>query len=312
MRDSSSTASTSRSDPPDAFRPRGPFDLAHENAYFGGWPTLSSDPGAVVAAFPVEGWETSAAVVLSQDGPTQVRLEVFGAPGHEAAARDQILATLSLDVDARTWPEVGERDARIRTLQAKYHFLRPVLFASPYEAAANFVIGHRISMNQARAIRARLAEEAGTVIDVGGETFAAFPHPERLLAVREVRGLSSVKIERLHGVAAAALSGALDRARLRSLPVAQALEELRRIRGIGPFFAAGILNRGAGIVDDITDDDLTKYAVQVAYELPEPPTQPETLAIAERWRPYRMWVEVLLHVWMRREVGLPARRSRRR
>ncbi len=48
------------------YAPQGPFDLANQNQYFGGWPTLPDDPGAIVIAFPVEGWQGSAAVVLRQ------------------------------------------------------------------------------------------------------------------------------------------------------------------------------------------------------------------------------------------------------
>jgi DNA-3-methyladenine glycosylase II len=292
----------------DTFRPTGPYDLAHQNEYFGGWPTLGGDGGTIVIALPVDGWQASAAVLVSQRTDGRLELEVFGGAGSERKATEQALAALSLDVDGAAWPEVGERDEHIGGLLNKYNFLRPVLFNSPYEAAANFIIGHRISMKQGRAIRARMAEAHGTKIDVRGEVFAAFPEPERLLAVSEFRGLNSAKIGRLHGVAEAALAGTLDRAKLRQLPIEEAARQIRQIDGIGPFFASGILNRGAGVVDDITDDDLTKYAVQVGYELPERPTQAEVLTIAEKWKPYRMWAEVLLHVWLRREVGLPSRR----
>jgi DNA-3-methyladenine glycosylase II len=293
---------------PHTFRPDGPFDLANQNEHFGGWPTLGGDDkGAIVIAFPVEGWETSGAVVVSQDRADELGVEVFGASGHEAKATEQALAALSLDVDGRDWPQIGEGDEHIGKLQSSYRYLRPALFNSPYEAAANFVIGHRISMKQGRAIRARMAEELGARIEVRGEVFHAFPDPTTLLSVSEFKGLNSTKIARLHGVAQAALAGSLDRAHLRELPFEQALQEIRRIDGIGPFFAAGILNRGAGLVDEITDDDLTKYAVQVAYELPEVPTQADVVRIAVRWKPYRMWAVVLLHVWLRREVGLPSR-----
>jgi DNA-3-methyladenine glycosylase II len=293
---------------PGTFRPEGPFDLANQNEYFGGWPTLAGNGSAIVVASPVEGWQTSAAVVVSQGAGEELSIEVFGGSDHEEEAGKQALAALSLDIDGRAWPEVGERDQHLGRLQSKYKFLRPVLFSSPYEAAANFIIGHRISMKQGRAIRARMAQELGAKIDVRGEVFAAFPDPERLLTLTEFRGLNETKIGRLHGVAEAALTGTLDRGHLRGLPLAEATEEIRRIDGIGPFFAAGILNRGAGLVDDITDDDLTKYAIQVGYELPEAPSQADVLRIAEKWKPYRMWAVVLLHVWLRREVGLPSRR----
>lgn len=292
-------------------RPTGPFDLTHQNRFFGGWPTLATDSGAVVIALPVEGWESSAAVLARQPAPDQLELEVFGAEGCAEAARAQALAALSLDVDGAGWPAVGERDEHIGSLQEKYNFLRPVLFNSPYEAAATFVIGHRISMKQGRAIRARMAEDLGAKIQVHDETFAAFPDPATLLAVSEFRGVSAAKIERLHGVAEAALAGTLDRARLRRLPYDEALRDVRRIGGIGPFFAAGIVSRGAGVIDDVPDDDLTPYAVQVGYDLPELPDRDQVLRIAESWRPYRMWTVVLMHVWLRREVGLPQRRFER-
>lgn len=52
-------------------------------------------------------------------------------------------------------------------------------------------------------------------------------------------------------------------------------------------------------------------AIQQAYKLPEEPGQQEVLAIAEQWKPYRMWCEVLLHIWLRREHGLPKKDFRR-
>jgi hypothetical protein len=47
--------------------------------------------------------------------------------------------------------EVGERDRVVARLQRSYRGLRPVLFWSPYEAAAWTIIGHRIRISQALA-----------------------------------------------------------------------------------------------------------------------------------------------------------------
>ncbi|MGZ6270063.1 MAG: hypothetical protein ACXWMU_05800, partial [Candidatus Limnocylindrales bacterium] len=76
------------------------------------------------------------------------------------------LATFSLDVDASGFPEVGARDPVVGELQARYGWLRPVCFHSPYEAAVNFVVGQRISMRQARAVRARMARELGDPVEL--------------------------------------------------------------------------------------------------------------------------------------------------
>ena len=288
-------------------RPRGPFSLAVANQYFGGWAAVGGDEGKIVMAFPVEsaGWPGSAAVVLQQADDGTVSGDVVGATDAltnedaEAAWR-QAQAALSLDYDGTDFPLVGQRDPVIGRLQAEFGLLRPVCFHSPYEAAASFIISHRSSMAQARAVRTRLASERGATMRVGDQTFPAFPRPQILLDMERFGPIVGDKLERLRGVAEAALAGRLDRQHLRQLPVDTALTELRSLRGVGSFMAQGILLRGAGLVDEVPDDEVTRQAVQYAYDLPQVPSHQEVLERAEAWRPYRMWSSVLLHVWLRR------------
>lgn len=285
--------------------PEGPFALAEANRYFGGWPTLAADPGAVVMAFPVEGWQTSAAVVVRQESAGCVVAEVFGAAAKQDAesAWRTALAAVSLDVDGTDWPDVGKRDAVIGGLQKHFGLLRPVCFHSPYEAAAALVIGHRLSIVQTRSVRARLAAEHGDSVAVGDERFSAFPRPQVILELERCGPISGEKMERLHGVAAAALAGRLDRQRLRAMAAADALGDLRLLRGVGAFIAQGVLIRGAGLPDEVSDDEVTSQVVQHAYGLPSPPDRATMLKLAEPWRPYRAWAMVLLHMWLRREGG---------
>ncbi|HET9847414.1 MAG TPA: DNA-3-methyladenine glycosylase 2 family protein [Candidatus Dormibacteraeota bacterium] len=277
--------------------PDGPFDLETEAAHFGGWPRLGD---AIVLAFPVEGWRSSAAVLMRQvDGG--IDGDVHGAADDTVAQRawQQALATVSLDVDGSAFLDVGRKDPVIGRLQQEFHNLRPVLFHSPYEAACAFLIGHRITILQTRRIRQQMAEAAGAAIAIEGQTFRAFPEPTALLKLDEFPGVSSVKIERLHAAARAALDGKLDRDHLRSMPEHDALELLRTLPGIGEYFAQGILMRGAGLVDAVTDDDFTPRAIQVLYRLKERPTAAQVHRRAQVWRPFRMWAIVLLNVWIR-------------
>jgi DNA-3-methyladenine glycosylase II len=274
--------------------PKGPFDLARSREFFGGWPSPPCDADAIVIAFPIEGWRTSAAVVIHQERGGRIVGEVHGAGAEAAKAWRQALATLSLDVDGRSYPALGRRDAVIGGLQRRYGLMRPTLFVSPYEAATHFVLSHRRSIAQARATRARIAKEHGDPIAVDGGTFHAFPRPQKLRGLRVASGLDAERLTRLHGIADAALEGTLDRKRLRRLSIDRALTEIRGLRGIGEFFAQGILFRGAGIVDDITRDEQLRLAVQRAYGLSALPDSAAVERIAEKWRPYRMWAEVLL------------------
>jgi DNA-3-methyladenine glycosylase II len=289
-------------------QPQGPFSLAVQSQYFEEWLRLAGDTSSVVMAFPVEGWRTSAAAVMRQDGEGPLSGDVFGAGGDAARAWEQALATVSAEADGAAWPAVGVRDPILGRLQEAYAYLRPVLFYSPYEAAASFVIGHRISIQQTRAIRESMARALGDAIDVHGTVYHAFPRPHVLRHLDAHPGLSSEKIVRLQGIAEAALDGLLDRAYLRSLVPDDALRQLCALRGVGDFFAQGILFRGAGLVDGVTDEDTTKQAVKQAYGLADLPTHTAVLSLAEAWRPYRMWATVLLHVWLRREGGGPVRR----
>ncbi|HEY2792812.1 MAG TPA: hypothetical protein VGJ28_10670 [Micromonosporaceae bacterium] len=271
----------------------GPYDMARQNEYFGGWTAATGS--SITMAFPVEGWTHSAAVTLRQVGDTVVG-DVIG-PDPETAWR-QALAVLSLDVDGSGYAEVGERDPILGKLQRDHAYLRPVLFHSPYEAACAFVIAHRLRIEQGRAIRQRMAQEHGESFEVDGTTAYAFPSPHRLLEIDHVDGINAEKVARLHGIARAALDGRLDRARLRELPVEQALAEVKQLRGIGDFFAVAIVMRGAGLVDAAPNDDITRAGIERFYG------RTDADIVTEGWRPYRMWCSVLVHASERRARAL--------
>ena len=144
------------------------------------------------------------------------------------------------------------------------------------------------------------------------EHYFAFPKPQVLLECKEIKGVNQIKLDRVHKICERCLDGELTREHLLSLAPSAAIEYLTTLDGVGPFFANGILYRGAGIVDDITDDVMTKEAVKQAYSLSKEPSQTELYEIAENWKPYRMWSLVLIHIWLRREVGLPKKTFKRK
>src|SRR5262245_3603856 len=254
-------------------------------------------------AFPVEGWTGSAAADVRQAGDViSVRSATAGDPD-PATLQLQVARCLSLDHDGTGWPDVGRRDPVVRRLQERHDYLRPVCFYSAYEAATSFVIGQRIARRQAARIKAWLGQQLGDRVDLDGTSHVAFPRPQRLLELTEAPGLNATKIERLHGLARAALDGTLDTERLRSLPTAQAIEELMRLPGVGAFTAEGTLLRGCGVADEVPQDALNRDAIAELYGWPEV-DDAAWREITDRWRPYRMWATVLLRVgWERAQPG---------
>ncbi|MEY2513328.1 MAG: DNA-3-methyladenine glycosylase [bacterium] len=276
--------------------PRGPFSLEAAAGFgFGG--SIGAPPfdGAMRLAFVVDGFAEHAGVLLRQRPDGTVEGEVSGGGGVDAV-RAQVARILSLDHDGSEWLAVGERDPVIRRLQQAYPGLRPVLFASPYEAATWAVLSARRPAPQAAQVRRRLAEELGATFDLGGVAMAAFPSPARLLDVRPGPGLPEEKAARLRGVAQAALDGRLDPARLRAIEPDAALAELRQLRGIGPFYASLILVRATGLADMPVDEPRAVTAAAHHYGLDAPPDAATWAAMAERWRPFRTWAIVLLRV----------------
>src|SRR5712691_9743212 len=241
--------------------PRGPFSLAASIKFLEGFTPASysgAEGGVLELAFPVEGswrtvgvrvWQDAAGVGAEADGgAVQAEIVSPAEPGADLVAevRPQVERILSLDVDGSGFSSVGERDPVDGEVQRRYPGLRPVGFWSPYEAAAWTIIGHRIRITQAAAIKARIAERLGEPVSFGGRVVHAFPSPQRLAKLDTFPGLAGRKPEWLRSLAHAALDGQLDAARLRAMPHEEAMADLKKLPGIGDFSAGLTLLRGAG------------------------------------------------------------------
>lgn len=260
---------------------RGPFDLRASIEFAGGFVPAgqTGQNGHLHLAFVPDGEEHAAGFCVTAD---------------LAALAPQVERILSLDVDATAYPEVGVRDPVAGRLMALYPGLRPVLFASPYEAAAWCVLSTRVQAAQAARVRERLALALGEEVDIHGDRRRAFPAPSRLVTIERFPGLFGRKPEYLREIAAAAGAGVLDAARLRRLPEEQARAEIRRLPGIGEFGAELILIRGCGFPDVLPRAERRVLeAAALAYGWEEPSLQ-RLEETAESWRPFRSWVCFLL------------------
>jgi len=179
---------------------RGEFDLAAAARFLTGFAPAGqpdAEPGALRVAFPLDGEWTPVGAVLRQRSPGEVTVEVHGPAEHADTVVAQVRRMCSLDVDGAAFPDVGDRDPVVSLLRDLHPGLRPVLFASPYEAACWAVLSHRIWMTQAVRLRRRLTERHGTEVDVGGSKLASFPPPAVLAKLGYLPGLSGPKMPRL-------------------------------------------------------------------------------------------------------------------
>jgi len=223
------------------------------------------------------------------------------------AVLSQVRRVLSLDHEGARWAEVGTRDPVIGALQREHAGLRPVLFHSPYEAAAWSIISARRYRSQAAAIRERICAEIGRTYVIAGEEIRAFPLPHRLLKADTLPGVAPNRVQWLHAVARAALDGALDPRVLTSMAAEDALAYLQKLPGIGPAYATLVLLRATGVTDVLTFNEprLPGYVAHFYGTGQGPVSATELARISEGWRPFRTWAAVLLRVCGDR-LGLPA------
>ncbi|MEO7588096.1 MAG: hypothetical protein ABIS84_08720 [Arachnia sp.] len=260
----------------------GPWSLDTSKAFWEGFAPAAlptrGDEGHLRTVFCVEGDWRRAEATVSQSGTTG-RIELVGEGDLDAAAR-QVARFLSLDIDARGWPDVGRRDPVIADAQAQLPGLRPCGFHSPYEAAAWAVLSQRIRITQAAVLRDDLIRRHGE----GG----AFPPPQIL---RDIDlDLPGRKGEYLHAVADAALDGRLDGATLRALGAEEAVASVQEVKGLGPFAAELVVIRGANAPDALPHNEKRLDA-----EITERYGPGTSLAdVSEAWRPFRSWAAVHL------------------
>ena len=296
--------------------PRGPFSLAVSRAFLEGFTpgsgTADTTGDALVLAFRLDGsFDAAAVAVTQQDGDGTVAVEVHGTRDVDAAAR-QAARLLSLDHDAAGWDALGGRDPVIGRLQAERPGFRPVCFPSAYEAALWGILAQRTPMTRAAGLKRALARALGNAIEVGGRAMDVAPRPERLAALTSFPGLPAVKADRLRALGRAAAEGRLDTERLRALAPEEALAELRRLPGVGPWTAQHVLMRGTGPTDALpTAEPRVMDAVRHFWGAEHASSVAAFARLAEGWRPWRMWASVLAVSASVAAAGRGARRAPR-
>jgi DNA-3-methyladenine glycosylase II len=281
--------------------PQGRFSL-EEAARFGfGQRHDREYDGTMRLAFCVDGYRGQAGVSLTQSDEGTVHGTISGvAHEDEQGVVAQVARVLSLDHDATGYQAVGDRDPVIARLLDAAPGLRPPLFYSPYEAALWAVISMRRPRQTAERWRTRLSEAGSARFHVAGREMWAVPTPGAIIdlgaaSLAAATGMEPPRAERVVGVAQAADSGWLDAGTIRQLDEDQARAALRRVPGIGLFYADLILIRASGVTDVFPlNEPRLLGLIGELYGAGAPAEPKDAEGRAEAWRPWRTWIAVLI------------------
>jgi len=276
-------------------QPKG-FSLAAASRFYEGFIPGSgmavAEPTQLTLAFRLDGSFEAIAVALSHSSDA-IALDIAGTRDELAVVR-QVTRILGLDADGDAWSDVGRRDPVVGRLQSEFEGFFTAAKSSPYDAATWGILAARSSIRSAAKLKMQIARTYGDAIAIGHRLHHVFPSPHVVSTLRQIPGLAQKKLVRLRAVADAALEGRLDPDRLRAMAPADALADLQRVRGVGAWTASHIYFRGAAPPDGLP---MTEPRVLRGWALAAGVPRPTLDAFAraaERWRPFRMWIAILL------------------
>jgi len=191
------------------------------------------------------------AVELRSLAPPSFKLDMW--------ARDQMKWILALDYDLSPLYSLMAAQPETRALKEALFGFRPPRCPSMFEALVNAITEQQISLAAALTIRERMARRFGAIVSFNGREYLAFPRPEALACAEGEEivslGLGGHKARAIRIVADLVTDGRLDLDSYRTLPVEQAIDDLTRIKGIGPWTVQYMLCRGAGRYDSVPLND---------------------------------------------------------
>ena len=289
------------------FRPDPPYDFATTSGYA----TYNSDRyaadtlegGVFSRGMEVDG--SKVAVQVSSVGTIdQPRLEIRIVGNRLDAAQktrvvDVAAGLVGAHLDLRPFyasiddaDPMGEFARRLRGLGIPQS-------ASPFEAIVLAILGQQISNQVARVLRNLLVETLGETVAIGGADYRAFPTAEAIAAagpdaLRSIK-FSARKSEYICDIAAAVASGDLDLDSLRYLPSETIVDELVKLRGVGPWTAHWLLIRAYAHPDGFPHGDLAvQRNLGILFNDGVRLDPQEALHLSERWKPYRSYFTTYL------------------
>jgi len=200
---------------------------------------------------------------------------------------------LDLDADPAVIDVALSSDPALRPLVRAMPGIRVPGAADGFELAVRAILGQQVSVRAARTFAGRIAAAVGMKLEhpVDGITHL-FPTAEQLAASSLGSfGLTTARAATLQRMAELVASGGLDLSGTADREATA--ERLLAVPGIGPWTAAYIAMRALRDPDAFPVGDL---GVRLGFEaLGLPFTPADTLAHAERWRPWRAYG--VMHLW---------------
>ena len=225
-----------------------------------------------------------------RDAHPEIEVQIKAARPQAVKAEVAAIVTrmLGLERDLSDFYRLARGDARLHELAERLRGMKPVCYATVFEAFANAVACQLVSLSAGMHVLNRMAEAFG----MRRKAMPSFPtaaaiarsNPDAMRAL----GLSRQKGEYLIGLARLALDRKdRDFASLERLGNDDAIARLLQIRGVGRWTAEYVMLRGCGRIDIFPGDDVGgRNKLFEWFGAGGEPTYDAVGKLLQRWHPY--------------------------
>lgn len=243
--------------------------------------------------------KTPLLVEVNQEGLTQKpRLDIcvsgrtiVSEERTKRAVASLLKKVLGTSEDLQEFYRIARKNAKLNPLANGFVGLKPPCFPSVFEALINAFACQQLSLAVGITLLNRLSETFGASIKDGGDSIHAFPGPEELAgaepAVLRKLGFSRNKANAITALARSVLQNGVDLASPAEMNDQEAVDELRKIIGVGRWSAEYVLLRGLKRLNVFPGDDVgAQNNLQLFLSLRKKPDYETTERIMRRWKPY--------------------------
>ena len=223
----------------------------------------------------------------------EVRISAARPQSVKAEISSIVTRMLGLDRDLSGFYRLARGDAHLSDLAERLRGMKPVRYATVFEAFANAVACQLVSLSAGMHVLNRIAEACGKLGDVDATiSMRSFPPASAIArsnpdALRTL-GLSRQKGEYLIGLAQMAIDPKdRDFASIERLADDDAIARLSKIRGVGRWTAEYVMLRGFGRINIFPGDDVGgRNKLFEWLGASDAPTYDGVGKMLARWHPY--------------------------
>jgi DNA-3-methyladenine glycosylase II len=226
----------------------------------------------------------------------------YGSPSTEVKkiVRKYVSEWFDLETDLKPFYTMAKKDEILRAIVKKFRGHRIISIPDLFESLIWAVLGQQINVAFAYTIKERFVEKFGEKFEFDGVIHYLFPTPEavarltpeQLLPLQFSRQKASYTI----GIAQAFVNGELSKNKITGMSLAEAKEELVRIKGIGNWTANYAMMRTFRHPESFPLEDVALHrAIQIQLGLKKKPSLDRVKKI---FRKYKGWeAYATLYLW---------------